>query len=231
MRNSSSSTITRLRWLSCVIILVMPSVSRAAWTITSEQADAPKDVAGAIRELLDHTCLTVKDGDATIAEFWLRSELPSSADADQIKNGVSWKEIPETTILGVVRLPKAFVDYRKQEIPAGLYTLRLAMQPDTGDHKDTAPHGEFALLSPAGKDRLPETIEAKDLVKLSRTTTGSDHPAVMLIFPAKKAVAEPKLVDKGNGVQVVELMRTVNANGTFSKLGFAITVGGVSKSR
>ena len=33
-------------------------------------------------------------------------------------------------------------------IPAGTYTLRIAAQPDTGDHRDTAPHSDFVLLSP-----------------------------------------------------------------------------------
>ena len=59
-----------------------------------------------------------------------------------------------------------------------MYTLRLAVQPDTGDHTDTAPHQDFALLVPAKADDTADALEVKAVVKLSLKATGGDHPGV-----------------------------------------------------
>ena len=48
-------------------------------------------------------------------------------------------------------------------LPAGVYTLRFAIQPDIGDHTGTAPHPEFCLLCPADEDKTVEDIEKKKL--------------------------------------------------------------------
>src|SRR5438046_3042291 len=79
-----------------------------SYRITASDAKPPREVAAAIASLLDDKALAVQNGGVTLAEFWLRGELPSSADADQVKNGLAYREIPETTLLGVVRFPKAF---------------------------------------------------------------------------------------------------------------------------
>jgi hypothetical protein len=220
-----------IRTIVLLAFLAAPATADETYRVTADAAKPPQVVAEAIASLLDGKALTVRRGEAVIAEVWLRGELPSSADADQIKNGLTYREIPETTLLGVVRFPKAFIDYRKQSIPAGVYSLRLAVQPDTGDHKDTAPHQDFALLVPIAKEKSADTMDAKDLVKLSLAVLGGDHPAPMLLFPAKKAKKEPAIVDRGDGVMTLDVLRTVNANGTPATIGLAITVAGSSKSR
>jgi hypothetical protein len=191
----------------------------------------PREAPTAVSETLDAKALTITRGDATVMELWLRSEIPSSADADQIKNGLTYREIPETTLLGVMRFPKTFVDYRKQEIPAGVYSLRIAVQPDIGDHKGTAPHQDFALLVPIAKERNADTMDAKDLVALSREVLKSDHPAPLLLYPAKKAKKEPAITDRGDGVTTLDILRTVKAAGMDTTMGFGITIAGSSKSR
>ena len=54
-------------------------------------------------------------------------------------------------------------DYRKQKVPAGVYTLRLALQPVSDDHGGTAPYRDFCLLSPAADDRKPDLLSPKAL--------------------------------------------------------------------
>jgi hypothetical protein len=220
-----------IRAVILLAFLAAPAAADEPYRVKQDIAKPPREVAEAIASLLDGKALAVHRGEATIAEIWLRGELPSSADADQIKNGLTYREIPETTLLGVVRFPKAFIDYRKQQIPAGVYSLRLAVQPDTGDHKDTAPYQDFALLVPIAKEANADTMDAKDLIKLSRAVLGGDHPAPMLLFPAKKAKKEPAIVDHGDGVMTLDVLRTVNVNGTTATIGLAIAVAGSSKSR
>ena len=91
---------------------------------------------------------------------------------------------------------------KAQEIPAGAYTLRFAVQPDIGDHTGTAPHPDFCLMCPAAKDRSADPIEKKDLIALSSEVNEGRHPAVLLLFPSAARDDAPKVVGKGDGVWV-----------------------------
>lgn len=210
------------------------SFSSAAdkFALKREAVDPPAEVGEGIRKLLAKECEVVKDAAGTaVAEFWFRSEIPGKGTAEQIKNGLTFREVNETCVLGCVRFANPFIDYRKQEIPAGVYTLRIAFQPDTGDHKDTAPHTEFALLSPADKDTKPDEMEPKALYKMSFASTGGDHPGVMLLFPSHGKAKEPKMEDRGSNVWTLNFKRPVVSDGGKTEMGFAITVAGFSKLR
>jgi hypothetical protein len=220
----------------CVTAAFLSAASRttaraADITVSTAKANPPKALAAAIRDTLDHTAITTSDGKDPLAEFWLRTEMPSGASVEKVKAGLTLKDIHETAVLGAVRFAKDFTDYRKQSIPAGVYVMRFAVQPETGDHKDTAPHSTFALLTPPDKDRDVDTLDLKDAVKLSRLATAADHPAVLLLFPVKKPGTEPKVVSPADGVTMIELKRSVHANGEASPIGLGIVVRGVSKTR
>jgi hypothetical protein len=221
---------------AAVIVVVLGTLAGAArpaeLAVKHVPTDPPGELAAAVRKLLPGECEQVADADGAVAaEVWFRDDIPSPATAEHVKNGLTYRELPEGVLLGAVRFPKPFVDYRKQEIPAGVYTLRLAFQPDTGDHSDTAPHTEFALLSPAGDDATDEPLEVKALVKLSTKATGGDHPAVMLLFPHRDAPGGPALKTQKGGAITLTLHRTVIAGDAKTKLGFALTVSGHSKLR
>src|SRR5262245_43067353 len=195
-----------------------------------EKLDPPAAVADPVRKLLAGEALVVRgDNDEPVMRVWFRSEIPAQANADQVKNGITYREIPEGTVVGAIEFPRTFTDFRKQEIPAGAYTLRFAVQPDIGDHTGTAPHPEFCLMTPAEKDRSAEPIEVKKLIELSSEVNEGKHPAVLLLFPNYAKDDGPKVVDKGNGVCVVNVRRRVVAAETTTTLGFGITVAGVWK--
>jgi hypothetical protein len=225
------------RWATvCGVIfsvaLGMGTSKAAELSVKSETLDPPAELAGPVAKQLDRAAVVVTDGDgAEVLTLWFRTVVPAQATAEQVANGLTYREIPEGTLIGVVRFAKPFVDYRKQEIAAGTYTLRFLVQPDVGDHVGTAPQPEFLVLSPADKDTDPEALEPKALIKHSSATTGGDHPGVMLLFPHPAKDAGPKLVDKGDGVRVVAVRRPVEADGRKTALGFAVTVAGHSKTR
>jgi hypothetical protein len=200
-------------------------------TVATDQRSTPDTLAKPVRQLLEEKAIVVSDGDTEIMCIWFRTSIPSKATAEQVKNGLTFRELPETVIVGAVKLAKPFIDYRKQEIPAGVYTLRLGFQPENGDHTGTAPHAEFLLLSPASEDRTIDEMDLKAVVAMSKKATGSDHPSVMLLFPYRGEKDGPAIEAKEGGVKVLQMKRAIDVNGKTTLLGFGITVAGVSKTR
>ena len=191
----------------------------------------PETVAEPIRVLLDSRAIEWSDGEKKRMTLWMRKELPAKASAEQIKNGLTARELVETAIIGVVTLHESWIDYRKQDITPGTYTLRLAFQPDTGDHKETAPHTEFLLLTPVADDRSTDEIEVKTLVERSRKATGGDHPAVMLIVPVHGPVEKPTLKTIGKAGAAIAQSRRADVSGKPTTLNCARTVSGSSARR
>src|SRR6266540_2112808 len=145
--------LSTLRWAPFLAVL---AITGAGWTgegkysiKTVAKSAPPKELDESIRKLLDSSSVQVLDpNNKVLCEVW----FPTEATAEQVKNGLSYRELKETTILGAVRFEQATTDYRKQKIKAGVYTLRLGFQPMDGDHMGTAPHNEFCLLVAADKD-------------------------------------------------------------------------------
>ncbi len=222
--------------LAALLALALPALARgqAKYSIKTSEAAPPKALSAEMSKLFSSQCVQLQDakGD-TILEVWFRKEVPAKATEAQVKNGLTYKEVPISTVLAAIRVPKTFTDYRKQEIAAGTYTLRFGVQPDVGDHMGTTPHPEFALLSPAAKDKDAEAIEMRTLIKLSSGATNGDHPGVMLLFPHAAKDDGPTIADKedGVGVKVLLVRRAIDADGVKTKLGFALTVAGYSKAR
>jgi hypothetical protein len=195
-----------------------------------EKVAPPEAISEPIRKLLDEQAVVVRDGDAEVMTVWFRAAIPAKATEEQVKNGLTYREIPEGTLVGAVRFPAKFTDFRKQEIAAGVYTLRFAVQPDIGDHTGTAPHPEFCLMVPADKDPKPDAIEKKKLIELSSLVNEGRHPAVLLMWPYDGKESGAKVAGKGDGVFVATLRRAVVTDeGRKATLGFAITVAGVRK--
>ncbi len=214
-------------WLICTLPL---SADESKLAVKSEKTNPPKELKPSFSALLSDQALEVTDGKGgAVATFWFRKAIPSKAAPEQVKNGLTYHEIPQTTLIGVVQFAQAWTDYRKQKIPAGAYTLRLAFQPMDGDHQGTAPYGEFCLLTPIAKDEKPDTLEVKELYELSANAPGGTHPGVMLLFPNPKPNDEPKVESKPNDTAVLFLKLKVDANGTPSALGFGFTVAGVTQ--
>jgi hypothetical protein len=192
------------------------------------KADAPKEVQEPIRKLLGDQCVQVSTAKGDLLyELWFRKELPAKATEAQVKNGLTYREIPQSTVVGAVNIANGVTDYRKQKIAAGVYTLRLGYQPMDGDHMGTAEYTDFFLMCPAADDKNADTMEAKDLQKLSIRSTGT-HPAVFMLFPGKDAGDEPKLVSKGEGHWVLMFKQPVVAGDKKATMQIGMTLFGAS---
>lgn len=220
-----------MKYLFAVVIAVLVASAAAAdWMAETTKADPPAELAGPVRAVLDGAAVSVSDG-APVLTVWFRGAVPAKATAEQVLNGLTYREIPDGTLVGAVRFDRPFIDFRKQEVAVGVYTLRFAVQPETGDHMGTAPHQDFLLLVPAAKDAAPDPLEPKALFKKSAAVTGGDHPAVLLLFPHTGTDAAVRVADKAEGVKVLTLRRPVDVDGEKATLGFAVTVAGHSKAR
>jgi len=221
-----------MRTAGLAVMLLASSLTAAEpkFSASYDRTEPPAAVAEPIRKLLAAEALVVRnDQPDPVMTVWFRTTIPVKANPEQVKNGLTYREIPEGEVVGAIQFPQSFTDYRRQQIPAGVYTLRYAIQPDIGDHTGTAPHPDFCLLCPAAKDTTADPVEKKDLIRISSEVNEGKHPAVLLLFPHSGKETAPKPADKGNGVWVVNTARPVAAGDTPTTLGFGITVAGMWK--
>jgi len=202
----------------------------ATYSIKNAKSALPKEVKEAIGKLLDEKSVQLQNAKGeTVVEVWFRKEVPVKATEAQIKNGLTYQEVPPSTILAVMRVHKVFTDYRKQRVPPGTYTLRIAQQPQDGDHMGTAPYSDFVLVSPAADDAKADLLDAKALNELSGKTT-EGHPSVLLLFPGTGAAEEAKLASKDGGHRIILIKLPAKAGDKKATLPLGLTLIGASTS-
>lgn len=165
-----------------------------------------------------------------ICEVWFAKSLPSKASAEKAKKGLVYSDVPESTIVGALKVSKEMGDYKKQKIKPGVYVLRLGFQPANGDHMGTAPNPDFVLLTPAAEEKDAEPIKTKELQELSAKVGGSSHPAIFLLMPTelKDAADTPKVINRGEGHFALTLKLPVKAGDDMAELAIGLVLVGVS---
>jgi hypothetical protein len=224
----------RIRTLSAAAALVLLVAGRVGaeptYSIKEGKTEPPKELKPAVAVLLDDAAIQLLDDKGTLlCEVWFRKEVPAKATPEQVKNGLTLREIPETTLLGALRVHKTLTDYRKQKIKEGVYTLRLAYQPADGDHMGTAPNNEFCLPVAADDDKDAALMKPKALQEASAKVAGGSHPAVLLLFPPKaKAPDAAKLEKDDMDDWIVTRGVEVKAGEARARIGLMLTLVGVS---
>jgi hypothetical protein len=210
------------------LLLALPAHGADYSIQTIADSAPPKELDDSVRKLLGKSCIRLRDADGNlIMELWLRAEVPVNATQAQIKNGLTYREVPVSTLMGALHVLTEITDYRKQKIPAGVYTLRIALQPVSDDHSGKSMYRDFCLLCPASEDKSPELLADKKLYQLSAKVT-EEHPGVFMLFPGKGATAAPKLVDKGGGHRVLLIALPARADEHKATLPLALTLVGSS---
>src|SRR5262245_14271086 len=101
------------------VVLVVPAWLRgeATYSLKVAESAVPEGVAKDVAELLGpKTVQLLDDKGAVMCELWFRKELPSNATEQQAKSGLTYAEIQETTLVGVIKLSRLMTDYRKNKI-------------------------------------------------------------------------------------------------------------------
>jgi hypothetical protein len=166
--------------LAVLIVLPLVSLPAPAADFSVEAAGpAPTEgVPAAVAGLLQADGVRVKGPDGTVAaELWGRKAAFEGKPAAGF--GIRFDNIPEGALIGLIRFPENRSDYREQNIPAGVYTLRYGLHPEDGDHMGVAPSRDFVLLTPAAADtEATKNYGFDDMVDLSYKV-GNSHPTVM----------------------------------------------------
>jgi hypothetical protein len=218
-----------MRTLALAVAASLFAAADAKFTVKVEDAAPPMELSAAVRAALDGKAMHVYDDKGKpLCTVWPAKVLETKAAADQAKTRLKYADLEESTVVGAVKFPATFVDYRKQKIKPGVYTLRLGIQPTDGDHQGTAPFNEFCLLAPAALDTKPAVMEAKELRELSTKSTTRKHPGVMLLFPNKTPSEKPAIEAKPQDHLVLSFRVPASAGGEKGYLGFSLVVVGAT---
>lgn len=157
---------------------------------------APAELAPAISALLQDKGIKVTDPAGKVwCELWFVKAAPKGTATTE--QDVVWKMTPHGSLIGAIRFPAAAYDRRGQNIKPGVYTLRFSFHPINGDHQGVAPQRDFLVLTPADSDKTPEAVKVfDDLMKMSRKTSGTPHPAVLSMYPVDDGF-QPGMVQQG----------------------------------
>ncbi len=178
--------------LAFAVLVAWPALS-AEFTLKTAATEAPKEIDESIRSKLQTKALQLLDGDKPVYEFWLCAEAPLKSKPEAATKGLA--NIKETTLLGAVAVRSDQHDYRNNDILAGVYTMRLGLQPQDGDHLGTADYPYFAVLTPIKRDtKLDGLPNFNALVKASGKDTATGHPMILGLRPAASDAGEfPRL--------------------------------------
>jgi hypothetical protein len=222
------------RTLAAIALLALAAHTSAAdakLTVKVEEVAPPKELAEPVRALLSGKAMNVVDEKGKlICTIWPAKSLDAKATPAQAKAGLKYSHIEETTIAGAVKFAETWVDYRKQKVKPGVYTLRMAMQPMDGDHMGTAPYNEFFLLLPAAEDKKAELLDVETMHELSAKSTTRKHPAMMLLVPNNTPPDSPATESRPKDHVVVNFAIPVAAGGEKSRLGFSPVIFGVTQA-
>jgi hypothetical protein len=200
-------------------------------TLSVATAKPPEEVAEPIRATLDDKVLRLSTGDKPFFEFWFRKPLPLAKKPAGGTLGLD--TIAEGTVLGVLRVYAERRDFRDEELPKGVYIVRLGIQPEDGNHQGVAPTRTFALLIPARQDTKLEPVPHKELVKVAATINAAKHPSNLNLQTVEEASGEfPRLEERSDGKHKVVLLKLparIGDSGEETTLTFALVYEGTGQ--
>lgn len=164
------------------LAISVAAFAQGTYKIQATTGPAGGDVSQAIQSSLQAQGESLLDSSGKVlCEVWLRKALTAAANPDTAGD-VLYGKIDQGSLVGVIHFPEATKDFRGQAIKAGYYTLRYELVPQDGNHMGVSQYRDFLLLVPAAKDTDgTKAVTFSDAVKLSRDSTDTGHPGVMLM--------------------------------------------------
>jgi len=220
MRKRSFITLTLL------VCLVASSTSAADLTLKVADKEPPKELDASIRAKLQSKAIQLLAGDKPVYEFWFDAEVPLQSKPSSTAKAL--ETVKQATLLGAVSVAGDQRDYRDDELRAGVYTMRFALQPQDGNHLGTAEFSFFVVLTPAKIDNKPDGIaDYKALVKASSRETSTDHPVILSLRPASSDDGDPpKLNNPAPDHKSVRIKVPAKAGGDKTAIAFEVVYEG-----
>jgi hypothetical protein len=152
----------------------------------------PPAVDESIRKLVQPRAVQLLDGDKPAFEFWF---CEAALKAKPESPGKALAAVRELSLLGIASVAAGQRDYKDNEVPEGVHTIRFALQPQDGDHSGSADFPFFAVLTRAANDSKPDQFATfTSLMKASGKGTSTGHPVVLSLRPTDDGEA-PKLLE------------------------------------
>lgn len=187
------------------LIILCLSLAAAPWLCGQSRADGdfalkveekppPEVITADVREKIAPTSYQISGADGLFFEFWFVPELTLSKIGETTTKTL--EKVVEISLLGAMIVHQEdHHDFRDDPIDLGTYVLRLALQPEDGDHLGTSPFDSFAILIPYDTDdELKEYADHDFMVELASEDTVAEHPAIIALQPMKSTEGEfPRL--------------------------------------
>lgn len=174
----------RVLALSIVSYLAVALVAfgQGSYKVQPAQGPPSGDVSAAVQGLLQPQGEQFLDGSGkALCEVWLAKQLPAATSPTSSPT-VLYGKLAPGSLVGVIHFPNQTTDYRGQTIKAGFYTLRYQLIPEDGNHMGVSQYRDFLLMIPAAQDPDgSQPLPFDQTVQLSRKTTGTGHPAVLMM--------------------------------------------------
>ena len=170
------------KWLAAicaVLILGPPALAADEFKVEKLQDGPPADVLSAevVAKLSPTGHKVVDERGKTVCEIWLTRQLDVNPDFEPMPTILY--PLQSGSLAGALHFPRKGSDFRGQEIPSGVYTLRYSNQPEDGNHIGTFETRDFLLMLPAAADRDPKTLAGDDFFVTSAEAAESTHPAII----------------------------------------------------
>jgi hypothetical protein len=207
-------------------LLQMNGSTAADLAVKVADKEPPKELDASIRAKLQTKAVQLLDGEKPVYEFWFGAELPLQSKPAAAAKGLD--AVKQATLLGAVAVSRDQRDYRDDELHAGVYTMRFALQPQDGNHLGTSEFNYFAVLTPAKIDnKLDGISDYKSLVKASSKETSTDHPVILSLRPASSDPGDlPQLNTPAPDHKSVRVKVPANTAGEKTSLTFEIVYEG-----
>lgn len=224
--------VSRIGWaIACCICLGLGAVTADA-ELTLEVTDKapPTELAADIIAQLIPKSYLISDGEGPMFEFWFVKEIPIKALGENVKK--SLEKIEEASLIGAVEVKNdEMYDFRDDPMDPGIFVMRMALQPQDGNHMGTAPFDFFAILIPHEKDGELFEKGPPDhdfLVEIASEDTVAEHPPILSIQPYDKAEGDfPRLDEGEEDWQFLNLQLPVNVGGESKTLAIHLVYEGI----
>jgi hypothetical protein len=148
----------------------------------------PDGIAKEIRDGLSDSGYQVVDGQGkAYAEIWLRKGVAAKGSPSGPNGPILYPILETGELLGVLRFSGEGFDFREQPIKEGVYTLRYGLLPENGAHLGVSEYRDYTLLVPVADDQDTKKVPLPDLQKRSMKSSGTNHPAVLMLGPPPEA--------------------------------------------
>src|SRR5688572_29171232 len=216
----------RQRMFAALASLLCAATLNAQEYRVQKLAEAPPAdaIAAEIVKTLDPAGVRVLKGETPILDLWLCREWSGKAGFQPSTAVLYPFEVG--ALVGVARYKARGGDFRKQEIPAGVYTIRYAQQPEDGNHLGTSDTRDFLLLIPASEDRQVAKLPEPKLFQASAKAAGTTHPTMLSLLPSVNGEAPAIALNEERELVGVRMKGQAMSGGKTTPLPITIVVVG-----